>query len=62
MLEPFFGFKRPPFTDSRAASTNILHFPARVLVTEADPLMSADGSHCPREVERRDGTANDYPP
>src|SRR5216684_4508404 len=34
----------------RAASTDILHFPARVVVTAADHITSADGPRCPDEL------------
>jgi hypothetical protein len=40
----------------RAAFTDILHFPARVLVTQADHLMAADDPPCLRGVERRERT------
>jgi hypothetical protein len=38
----------------RAVCTNILHFPARVVVTSEDAL------HRPRGVEGREGTADDH--
>jgi hypothetical protein len=38
----------------RATSTNILHFPARVVV------MPADAPHCSRGVERHEGTAENH--
>jgi hypothetical protein len=40
----------PP--SSRSYLTDILHFPARVVVTQSVPLASADAPHRPREVER----------
>ena len=46
---------------SRAVSTDILHLPARVVVTAADRLSSANGPQCPRGVERRERTADDHP-
>jgi hypothetical protein len=46
---------------SRAVSTDILHLPARVVVTAADRLTLADGPQCPRGVERRKRTADDRP-
>jgi hypothetical protein len=39
-----------------AAFTDILHSPARVLVTQADHLMAADDPPCLRGVERRERT------
>ena len=42
-------------------STDILHLPARVVVTAADRLTSTDGPQCPRGVERRKRTADDHP-
>jgi len=47
---------------STAVSTDILHFPARVVGTAAERLTSADGPPCPRGVERRERTADDHPP
>ena len=45
----------------RAVFTDILHLPARVVVTAADHLTSADAPQCPRGVERRERTADDHP-
>jgi hypothetical protein len=45
-----------------AVSTNILHLPARVVVTAADHLTSADAPPRPRGVERRERMADDHPP
>ena len=51
----------PAVGSCRAVSTDILHLPARVVVTAADRLTSADGPQCPRVVERRQRTADDHP-
>ena len=48
-------------TPVRAISTDIPYLPARVVVTAADRLTSADGPQCPRVVERRQRTADDHP-
>ena len=54
------GF-RVTLTWSRVVSPNILHFPARVVVTPGGPSQAADARFLPRGVERCGRTADDHP-